>query len=223
MLLIIDDKEIQFREDGFINATQLCRVGRKKFGNWFQLESTKDLIKTLKNELNSNTHECASIVVDIKKGGNSKTQGSWIHPDLSIHLALWISPNFAIKVSSWVNEWRKYSEINENKFKEAIKNLEPCRSVQREKEIQKQLQEELRATIEVETPVGFIDLMTADRIIEIKKASRWKHALDQIISYGIFVDKPKYIYLFGECDNKDNILKVCDKYEVGVVFIDYYL
>ena len=89
------------REDGFINATQLCKAGNKKFNNWKQLDSTLRLIQALE----SDTGIPASQLIDVHKGNTSKfSQGSWIHPDLAVQLAQWISPNFSIQVSRWVRE-----------------------------------------------------------------------------------------------------------------------
>ena len=51
--------------------------------------------------------------------------------------------------------------------------------------------------IEVETPFGYIDLLTGTKIIEIKNALHWKHALGQILSYSnFFPSHEKWIYLF---------------------------
>ena len=85
--------------DHYVNATQLCQAGGKKFSHWFSLDTTKELIK----ELSADAGITASGLVETNKGGNNKSeQGSWIHPDLSISLAQWISPKFAIQVSKWV-------------------------------------------------------------------------------------------------------------------------
>jgi hypothetical protein len=85
--------------DHYVNATQLCQAGGKKFSHWFSLETTKELI----NELSSDAVIPASLLVETIRGRSSKfTQGSWIHPDLSIQLAQWISPKFAIQVSKWI-------------------------------------------------------------------------------------------------------------------------
>ena len=85
--------------DHYVNATQLCQAGVKKFSHWFSLETTKELI----NELSADGRIPPSGLVETKRGGNDKSkQGSWIHPDLSIQLAQWISPKFAIQVSKWV-------------------------------------------------------------------------------------------------------------------------
>lgn len=89
------------REDGYINATQLCKAGKKKFNDWYRIDTTKEIIQALQ----SDTHIPVSQLVDVKKGNSSKfTQGSWIHPDLAVQLAQWISPTFAIRVSRWVRE-----------------------------------------------------------------------------------------------------------------------
>lgn len=112
---------ILLREDGYINATQLCKSGNKKFSHWFSLQGTKVLI----NILSSKTGISISNLLDIKKGVNDKkTQGSWFHPDLAVQLAQWISPTFALEVSSWISEWRKISEINNNRFLESLNNIE---------------------------------------------------------------------------------------------------
>jgi hypothetical protein len=85
--------------DHYVNATQLCQAGGKKFSHWFSLDTTKELI----NELSADAGIPASALAETKRGGNDKSkQGSWIHPDLSIQLAQWISPKFAIQVSKWV-------------------------------------------------------------------------------------------------------------------------
>jgi hypothetical protein len=85
--------------DHYVNATQLCQAGGKKFSHWFSLDTTKELI----SELSADAGITASGLVETKRGGNDKSkQGSWIHPDLSIQLAQWISPKFAIQVSKWV-------------------------------------------------------------------------------------------------------------------------
>ena len=40
------------REDGFINATAMCKAGNKKFNDWLRLESTKELIEALEEAIN---------------------------------------------------------------------------------------------------------------------------------------------------------------------------
>ena len=99
-VLIINDIVITSRiEDNYVNATQLCQAGNKKFNDWFRLDTTKELINVLESE----TGIPASQLIDIKKGNSEKfIQGSWIHPDLSIQLAQWVSATFALKISKWI-------------------------------------------------------------------------------------------------------------------------
>jgi len=85
--------------DHYVNATQLCQAGSKKFNDWFRLDTTNQLIM----ELSSEAGIPVSLLVESNRGRTSKFgQGSWIHPDLSIQLAQWISPKFAIQISQWV-------------------------------------------------------------------------------------------------------------------------
>jgi hypothetical protein len=107
--------------DHYVNATQLCKAGGKKFNHWFSLESTNELIK----ELSSDAGITASLLVESNRGQTSKfIQGSWIHPDLSIQLAQWISPKFAIQISQWVRTlFNKGSlEIDINILREKERN-----------------------------------------------------------------------------------------------------
>ena len=85
--------------DHYVNATQLCQAGGKKFNDWIRLDTTKELISALESDAGIP----ASQLIETKKGQSSQfSQGSWIHPDLSISLAQWISPTFSIQVSRWV-------------------------------------------------------------------------------------------------------------------------
>lgn len=103
--LILNDIVITARpDDGFINATQLCKAGGKKFNHWSSLESTKKLIEALKQDQEHVTGIPATNFMEIIQGGEAKLQGSWIHQDLAIHLAMWISPEFSIQVSKWIRE-----------------------------------------------------------------------------------------------------------------------
>ena len=127
---------IPMREDGYINATILCKASlmckgkEKKFNDWFRLQNTKDLIIALENDKNLNARFPVFKSIEVTKG---KYGGSWIHTDLAIQLAQWISPQFAIQVSRWTRELMLFSKVElgqeksnkelENKFQEQIKLL----------------------------------------------------------------------------------------------------
>lgn len=102
-----------------------------------------------------------------------------------------------------------------------MNNIKPDYSTQREKAIQLRLQEELDGKIEVNTPAGRIDLLTNADIIEIKEVSKWKHAIGQVLTYGLYhPSKTKKIYLFGETDQHDIITYAASQYNITVVFIE---
>ncbi len=78
--------------------------------------------------------------------------------------------------------------------------------------------------IEVPIPgVGRIDLLTSDRVIEVKRESRWKSALGQILSYGEYY--PNHIPTLALTpDSKsrydpETIEKICNKFGVEVMYL----
>jgi len=84
------------KKDGYVMASELCKAGDRKFNKYNDLKRTKNLIAKIANEQNKNPNE----IVIIKKGGDSKTQGTWIHPLLAIDLCHWISVDFAYWAST---------------------------------------------------------------------------------------------------------------------------
>jgi hypothetical protein len=115
-------------EDNYINATQLCQAGNKKFSHWILLDTTKELI----NELECDAGIPASQLIDSKKGNSSNfIQGSWIHPDLAIQLAQWISPKFALLVSKWIRNLftNGYVELNNKLLKEKENEIKLLRDM----------------------------------------------------------------------------------------------
>jgi hypothetical protein len=214
--LEFNDMRVRQRPDGYINATDMCKAGGKLFGSWYCLNSAKEYISELSGELNISIEK----LVQIKRGGKSKQQGTWIHPQIATYLATWISPKFAVKVSGWIEEWKALNTNNKTKYTLALNSLVGSKSNQKEKEIQIRLQKELNAEAEVETPAGSIDLVSKDKIIEIKEISKWKHAVGQILCYSHYVAKSKEIYLFGESDiDRQIIMDNCAQLCISVVFL----
>lgn len=81
----------------------------------------------------------------------------------------------------------------------------------REKTIQEKVQRMFGGKREVHTPVGYVDLVTDEMIVECKKARDHKHAVGQILAYSqFFPNHQKAIYLFGECPaNINECYKLC--------------
>lgn len=87
--------------DGYINATALCKAAGKRLNNYIRTAETKAFI----DELSRDTLKSASELIQVVKGGNPELQGTWVHPYVAINFGQWLSPKFAVQVSKWVFEW----------------------------------------------------------------------------------------------------------------------
>ncbi|MBV7394539.1 KilA-N domain-containing protein [Mameliella sediminis] len=87
--------------DGYINATAMCRIAGKSWGHYRENAGTTAFLTALENDVGIPI----SVLVKSVIGGAPHTQGTWVHPQVAIHLAQWLSPEFAVKVSKWVYDW----------------------------------------------------------------------------------------------------------------------
>jgi len=87
--------------DGYINATAMCQAVGKKLGHYLENKTTQDYLAELSRDIGIPI----SGLVIIIKGGIVDVQGTWVHPEVAIHLGQWCSPKFAVQVSRWVREW----------------------------------------------------------------------------------------------------------------------
>lgn len=88
-------------KDGYVNATAMCKAAGKQMGHYGQLSSTKAFLKELSSDIGIPISELVQII----KGGTPEFQGTWVHPQVAIHLGQWASPKFAVLVSKWVFDW----------------------------------------------------------------------------------------------------------------------
>lgn len=141
---------IPMREDGYIFATALCKVLRKKPNDWLRLKETKDLISKLEK---SKSGIPDLQLIEIYKGNSAKyNSGTWIHPDLGIQLAQWCSPNFSLQVSKWVRELIISDKVELGKEKSNVELQEELNKIIKQLEeqtkINKNLEENLNKTKE---------------------------------------------------------------------------
>jgi hypothetical protein len=167
-IIRLEGGSILIREDGMINATALCKLGKRKFHDYQRMQSTQEFIKALKN-----TKTPPDSFIETHRGGKDLSkQGTWCHRLIAIDCARWISATFAVKVCQWVDEWTTYSSENKTKFIKEISTLEPRHNTLREKEIVAELCKEFTTfETEAQTLTGFIDILTEDMLIEVKHAS----------------------------------------------------
>ena len=80
----------QRASDGYVNATAMCKAEGKLFGHYNQLASTKEFL----NHLASVIGIPITGLVIVNQGGTPALQGTWVHPDVAIDLAMWLSVEF---------------------------------------------------------------------------------------------------------------------------------
>lgn len=87
--------------DGYINATAMCQASGKRWNDYHSTGPTAAFLKALASE----TGITVSDLAQSHRGGDPRLQGTWVHPQVAIHLAQWCSAEFAVKVSQWVYDW----------------------------------------------------------------------------------------------------------------------
>lgn len=207
---------IIMKQNGYINATKLCKDGEKEFFHWKENKTSKEFINALQSQLG-----ISNWVYSVAGGKITKIRGTYVHPLLITHIAYWCSTEFAVNISIWIEEWKKYSTDNETKYWKTLVGCESKKNNTKEKIIQKKLKKKLGGESEIETDDdGFIDILTESEIIEIKEYGDWKCALGQILAYGVYYpDNDKIIYLFDvpKKNNIKDIRKTCNKYDVQII------
>jgi len=115
--------------------------------------------------------------------------------------------------------------ISESAVSQQFKRIEKLQSdtprAAEEKRIQDKLSRELQAAVEIQCPAGFIDILSATEIIEVKRADRWKSAVGQVLAYQIYFPnhRPR-IHLFWRGSerypNTNAVLECCSRLSVLV-------
>lgn len=103
------------------------------------------------------------------------------------------------------------------------KRKKRIKQLKKEKEIQTIYAKQINGEVEIICPAGRIDVLSSDKIVEIKKIQDWKQAVGQILIYGnYYPNHDKQIVLFGENDIqlRELITENLSKHNITVFFID---
>ena len=128
-------KVVMMKDNGYINATKMCKSGGKDYKDWSRLKKSQSLIQSLQtyltqkalsttipsSDLSIPSPDLSMQITDmqicrsqispcISIMTNNKVQGGYIsgtyvHPLLIPHIASWISNEFAIKVGEIVTDY----------------------------------------------------------------------------------------------------------------------
>lgn len=81
--------DFDIREDGYVNATKLCKSLGKEWFNFKSLESTNALIRNVSTKFGL----CENIIAVSTTKGPLSLRGTWIHPELARCLYDWCARN----------------------------------------------------------------------------------------------------------------------------------
>ena len=221
---VVDGKVVsRVREDGYMNATMICKAAYKEFAHYCMLKRTSIFLKLLSERLGLDR----SQLTIIKKGGNERG-GSWVHPYVALDVAAWCSPSFQVHIYEWVREWSKQlgrEEMVQQVMNDClVQDAERFNNDGEEAAIRDRLAQELRdqgdLSVRVEVPCehGIIDILSSSAVIEVKVWHNWKHAIGQVIAYAeCHSDKRKCIYLFEHADDADSRMRPADRASISRV------
>jgi hypothetical protein len=91
----------QRAKDGYINATAMCKAAGRPWSRYWEARPSRDFAQALSVDLGISISELIQSI----SGGSPQLQGTWVHPQVAIHLAQWLSSEFAVQVSKWVFDW----------------------------------------------------------------------------------------------------------------------
>lgn len=101
-----DFKIIIDSRNGFVNATKLCSIGGKVFGEWLKNKQSKSYMDFVKQIHSAGNDGNFNLLYEYK-GGRSETanilRGTYVHKDLIVQIACWVSNVFAYKVTEIVH------------------------------------------------------------------------------------------------------------------------
>ena len=101
------------REDGFINATEMCIESRRHLSTYLRSKSSCAFIEAVCNKTGKTREE-------LIKSSRGRGNATWVHPAIAVDIAHWIGADSAAEASLWVHEKRLEAL---QKADEAIKEL----------------------------------------------------------------------------------------------------
>jgi hypothetical protein len=90
----------QRADDGYINATSLCKVAGKTWNNYFRNATTREFLEALAAKTRIRVMD---LIQEVRSPAG--VPSTWVHPKVAIHLAQWLSADFAVRVSEWVYDY----------------------------------------------------------------------------------------------------------------------
>ncbi len=89
---------IMDKNNGYINATEMCSSNGKEYKQWAALKSSRQLIRAARKM--GSTPPTKKVNPSNATDVELLIGGTYCHPDLIPSIACWISPKYAIEVFS---------------------------------------------------------------------------------------------------------------------------
>ena len=94
----------QRRDDGYINATELCKRAGKEWGHFWE----NDGAKVFAEELSQNIGIPISRLIQRVSIGFPAITTTWVHPELAVHVAYWAGgPKWQARIGSIVVDYMR--------------------------------------------------------------------------------------------------------------------
>ncbi len=87
--------------DGYVNATAMCKAAGRLYADYSRLATTRSFLTELAGSMGIPIDHLVATIA----AGPNEHRGTWVHPQVAIHLAQWASPKFAVQVTKWVIDW----------------------------------------------------------------------------------------------------------------------
>lgn len=87
--------------DCYVNATQLCNIGKKIFAHWYYTDKTQKSIGKITIEKHNSAILIVKPLVEVTNFPDF-SQEFWICPDLALELTKWISSILSIQLNQWI-------------------------------------------------------------------------------------------------------------------------
>lgn len=94
-------RTIRRREDGYFNATDMCQSCGKLVADWYKLDATRKVL----TQFSADMQIPITGIIQLVRGGLPYSQGTWVHPEVAVSLAMWLSPDFHVFVVGLVRKW----------------------------------------------------------------------------------------------------------------------
>jgi len=89
-------------KNNYINARQLCKIGGKKFSEWYLFVFNYE--KILVEEFEKITNYKIWDLIYFNENYNDKSDDEWLHPYVALHVIHWSSPSFILELFKWIDQ-----------------------------------------------------------------------------------------------------------------------